>query len=331
MTLYRTGVMICCCKLSSLEFSLLFTDLVFSQFSKTAVESLQYYGEKRTKDSQGVTIPSQRRYCYYFEQYLRNQYPIRGSVKLVRVNVRQFNKSTKYFISIKNLKKEEIFNSKQQNKVVATDDSVTFDLEDPVTMNGDFKICCIKNGVNILKASQLFHCWMNSRFITNAVKNTSPGNGMGVNTYHDNLNEKIPLVKSISLGLRSKSEKELLPQTDARLQNGKYVTVSLCKDELDGPHSDKHHKKYSEDFQIDFTFQLENMDKVEDDSYLLGMIPKEFLREENKRHSQNTTKRDSIVTRGLIIDSHQDDDLVEIIDQTSTPEVTTSSNNTLFH
>lgn len=57
----RTGVMICCY-------------LVFSGFSKSAYEALVYYGKIRTKDSSkghGVTIPSQIRYVYYFEHYIK--------------------------------------------------------------------------------------------------------------------------------------------------------------------------------------------------------------------------------------------------------------------
>ncbi|KAF0981565.1 hypothetical protein FDP41_012222 [Naegleria fowleri] len=298
----RTGVMICCY-------------LVFSHTCKTALDSLQYYGDKRTKDSKGVTIPSQRRYCYYFEQYLRNQFPVRGSVKLVRVALRQFSKSTKYFISIKNLKREEVFTSKQSNKVVANEESVVITLDDPIELSGDFKVCCVKNGVNVLKSGSLFHCWLNSRFIANYVKNSCPGNGMGVNTYHSSLDDTIPLIKTISLG--ATSEPKVSPENDERLKNGRYVTVSLAKDELDGPHSDKHHKSFVEDFQVDLTFELCNMDHVEDDSYLLGLIPKEFLSDEQSKRLSNsqTHRRQSAVTRGLIIDSH--DDTVEIIDETA--------------
>ena len=40
--------------------------LLFAKVFKTAPEVLEYYGSKRTFDSNGVTIPSQRRYVDYF-------------------------------------------------------------------------------------------------------------------------------------------------------------------------------------------------------------------------------------------------------------------------
>lgn len=53
----RTGVMISCY-------------LLYSKMFKTAKDALSYYGMIRTMNNKGVTIPSQMRYVYYFEQFL---------------------------------------------------------------------------------------------------------------------------------------------------------------------------------------------------------------------------------------------------------------------
>ena len=57
----RTGVMICCY-------------LLYSKAFKTAHDSLVYYGKIRTSNGKGVTIPSQIRYVYYFENFLNMSY-----------------------------------------------------------------------------------------------------------------------------------------------------------------------------------------------------------------------------------------------------------------
>lgn len=46
--------------------------LLYSRQFKTAAEALHYYAQRRTSDSKGVTIPSQRRYVEYYDSLLQS-------------------------------------------------------------------------------------------------------------------------------------------------------------------------------------------------------------------------------------------------------------------
>ena len=49
--------------------------LLFSGQCETAAEALRFFGEARTHDGKGVTIPSQMRYVHYFEHSLLREFP----------------------------------------------------------------------------------------------------------------------------------------------------------------------------------------------------------------------------------------------------------------
>lgn len=75
----RTGVMISCY-------------LVYSGYCKTAREALVYYGTVRTKNHKGVTIPSQIRYVYYFDHFMRHRRKIAEATFRVPVVVQKIFK-----------------------------------------------------------------------------------------------------------------------------------------------------------------------------------------------------------------------------------------------
>eukprot|EP00249_Psilotum_nudum_P008324 c21193_g1_i5 orf=335-1150(-) len=55
----RTGVMIC-------------AYLLYTRESSDPVSAMDYYGERRTKNGKGVTIPSQKRYIFYFNEIIQH-------------------------------------------------------------------------------------------------------------------------------------------------------------------------------------------------------------------------------------------------------------------
>lgn len=47
--------------------------LLYSGIKTTAEDALAYYGEKRTMNKKGVTIPSQRRYVQYYARLIQSK------------------------------------------------------------------------------------------------------------------------------------------------------------------------------------------------------------------------------------------------------------------
>eukprot|EP00753_Platysulcus_tardus_P002851 PLAT11961.1.p2 GENE.PLAT11961.1~~PLAT11961.1.p2 ORF type:complete len:367 (+),score=184.87 PLAT11961.1:52-1152(+) len=59
--------------------------LVHSGVCATAEEALRLFAEKRTHNNKGVTIPSQMRYCYYYERILRTAYPAQPTYLITHI------------------------------------------------------------------------------------------------------------------------------------------------------------------------------------------------------------------------------------------------------
>ena len=156
----RTGVMIC---------SLLIHMRTFSRAS----ESLQFYGQRRTFDEKGVTIPSQRRYVFYYEQFLADGHSTDIPLELNPcriVKIRFENIPSKYFtrslgIKIINMPgQEELRIETFGNGGIPLKDhskkSLEYDLRGIMPFYiGDFRISAIKGGKSI------WYMWFNSHFV----------------------------------------------------------------------------------------------------------------------------------------------------------------------
>jgi len=170
----RTGLMIC-------------AYLLFAKVFRTAAEVLEYYGSKRTFDSNGVTIPSQRRYVDYFSTKisLELQY---NPVKLMLTSIVLEPPPHVGFTNHEAHIQFQIFQhfmAPFQSDVYTInweDSKVVLDLKSPLTICGDVKISFTqKLALNVLHLrnkpkfistvphSKLFHFWVNTFFVDREV------------------------------------------------------------------------------------------------------------------------------------------------------------------
>jgi len=150
----RTGVLICCLL------------LWFKQF-EDAEEAMKFYGEKRTYDGKGVTIPSQRRFIRYFHRTLTEGTPETHTTTLLR-KITLFHISTlddhHLSISIESNGTQTLFKKKGDKGLVYTfgEDSVTLDLG-VVPVSGNTKVTLYRPGK---KKELLLHFWFHCHYVT---------------------------------------------------------------------------------------------------------------------------------------------------------------------
>lgn len=151
----RTGVMIC---------SYLLHDKLFD----TAKDALQFYGEARTQNAKGVTIPGQRRYVQYYGHLIRNglEYtPKTVLLKAIRFEgIPNWSRETCAPFFLVRLYKTKIYTSKVYQNVKRTDPFAELSLPQPLPLCGDIKIEFFHTN-RLGKNEKMFHLWFNTFFI----------------------------------------------------------------------------------------------------------------------------------------------------------------------
>ena len=156
----RTGTLISCL-------------LLYMNVFDTAKEALLYYGRMRTDNGKGVTIPSQIRYVYYFEQILKLKMPhpvefIKKYIKKIRMfTLPKFHKVYTPFFKIENNKNE--YSSEKKKTDFKKEDLfalVDFDIENGFLVEGDVKVTFYREKL-IKKKDKIFKFTFNTNFIPN--------------------------------------------------------------------------------------------------------------------------------------------------------------------
>lgn len=151
----RTGVMICAYMLHN------------KQFTETA-DSLEFYGNARTQNGKGVTIPSQIRYVHYYGRMLKEKLEykpitiVMTHIKLKGIPKVEKNSCAPFFCIRQGPKQEVTFTSRVFEGLTGQSE-VVLKLDPPASVCGDIKIEFFHQ--NKSKKVKMFTFWFNSFFI----------------------------------------------------------------------------------------------------------------------------------------------------------------------
>ncbi|EDO32901.1 predicted protein [Nematostella vectensis] len=178
----RTGVMICAYLLHNGHF-------------KDTKEAMEYYGNARTRNAKGVTIPSQRRYVEYYGYLLRNcltyvptMVLLRGFEIITIPNMQGGNCCPFYIIWQYKVK---IHTSKLIESSKKGDTSIKLELSQPLPICGDIKVEFFHKDT-FGRKERMFQFWFNTFFISTGANMTDSREGEPtIHTFKESRNSDV--------------------------------------------------------------------------------------------------------------------------------------------
>lgn len=215
----RTGVMICCYLLHRKKYS-------------GADEALRFYGQARTMNEKGVTIPSQRRYVEYYSAMLSRELKYHPETLLlhsIRFEMLPYLNTLNPFFVVSQLK-VKIFTSNSDIVNKSMEGTVTFDLPKPLILCGDIKVEFF-NRKSVVGKDKLFHFWFNTFFVAALQQ---PHKKSNARSYH--------------------SCRQLPRERDK-------LTLTIPKSELDKANKDRSNKIFPASFKVSLIFSKTEPDQ----------------------------------------------------------------------
>ncbi|CAH3136407.1 unnamed protein product [Porites lobata] len=152
----RTGVMIC-------------SYLLHNDHFKESKDALKYYGDARTRNAKGVTIPSQRRYVLYYNHLLRHGLTYTRTMVLVKgfqmwpTPTLQNSTCNPFYIIWQ--QKVKLYQSKV-TEAKKTSTGFTFEVTQPIPICGDIRVEFFHK--DMFKKERMFQFWFNTFFVSQA-------------------------------------------------------------------------------------------------------------------------------------------------------------------
>ncbi|XP_074647400.1 phosphatidylinositol 3,4,5-trisphosphate 3-phosphatase and dual-specificity protein phosphatase PTEN-like [Tubulanus polymorphus] len=218
----RTGVMICSYLLHRKKFM-------------DANEALKFYGETRTRDDKGVTIPSQRRYVQYYGELVQNHFTYQDTaLLLIRVqfsSIPMFNSGTCSPYFVLNKDKHKAYQSQVYDTAKKGDKDYGMELDKPWLINGDVQLEFF-NRPKMMKKEKMFHFWFNTYFVLQE-------------NLRNNCNHVMINGRQSNWTVRNST----CAQNDSLL-------LTLNKEDIDKANKDAANRQFREDFKVTLYFKL---------------------------------------------------------------------------